>query len=84
MAKACALASDAAWNLCRQMFYDTISGSFADRFRRRWTRDLKLLLACDGRRGLPCCPVHPRFVNVRGRAAYVDNTGMHRAVPRCT
>jgi len=46
--------------------------------------DSKLLLARDGRRGLRCSPVHPRLVNIRGRAAYVDNPGMHRAAPRCT
>ena len=42
-------------------------------------RDLELLLICDGCRGVRCSPVHPRFGNTRGRAAYVDNHGMHCA-----
>jgi len=42
-------------------------------------RDSKLLLARDGRSGPRCSPAHPRFVNIRGRAAYVDKHGMHRA-----
>jgi len=48
-------------------------------FAEDGARDSKLLLARDGRRGVRCSPVHPRFVNIRGRAAYVDNPGMHRA-----
>jgi len=42
-------------------------------------RDSKLLLARDGGRGLRCSPAHLRFVNIRGRAAYADQHGMHRA-----
>ena len=45
-------------------------------FAEDGARDSKLLLARDGRRGVRCSPVHP---NIRGRAAYVDNPGMHRA-----
>ena len=48
-------------------------------FAEEGARDLKLLLARDGRRGVRCSPVHPRFVNIRCRAAYVDNPCMHRA-----
>jgi len=47
-------------------------------FAEDGARDSKFLLARDGRGGVRCSPVHPRFVNIRGRAAYVDR-GMHRA-----
>ena len=48
-------------------------------FAKDGARDSTILLARDGRRGLSCSPAHPRFVNIRGRAAYVDKHGMHRA-----
>ena len=57
-------------------FYQALSQTA---FEEDWARDSTILLARDGRRGLRCSPAHPRFVNIRGRAAYVDKHGMHRA-----